>query len=346
MSNKNNINDFFNITSSEFKPSISNIKIIDKNSIQKGGNYSPTSSFNQLGGNVNNDVNNLVSMLTSDSHMSTILNSNTSTPELENKLRKLLNQEGGNKNNISYDNVNNYFIKQNVNQKGGDVATVAAVAGIGALLYGLSSENTSITQMVSNLVGSKNDNSTTTDINNTASSAMNSQQYNDSATSSAVPSQQYNNSVTSSEAPMQSQQGGAYYNSRYNASVTSSAMNSKYYNNSITSSVMPIQRQSSISNASVTSSAMPSQQYNDSLTSEMDINQEGGNNPALVAYRDIVKMLVKELDIKYPQGLKIAAQLQKDVKEKNSNVTPDKLLKLASEEFKSNKGKYEKMVSK
>jgi hypothetical protein len=68
------------------------------------------------------------------------------------------------------------------------------------------------------------------------------------------------------------------------------------------------------------------------------------NPPALVAYREIVKMVVKELGIKYKQGLKIAAQLQTDVKKKHYDVTPDKLVKLASEQFKSNRSKYEKMA--
>ncbi len=291
MSNKNNINDFLNTTSTEFKHSISNIKIFDKNNIQKGGNYSPTSSFNQLGGNINNDVNNLVSMLTSDSHMSTILNSNTSTPELENKLRKLLNQEGGHKNNNinTNDNINNYFIKEDVSQNGGSASTLLAGAAVATLLYSLTSNETSITKMVSNLIGSKNEpDMTTTDMNNI-----------NSVTSSVLPSQR--NTVFSDTS--QSQRG-----------------------------------------ASVTSSVMPNLKYNDSATSEMNMEQEGGNNPALVAFREIVKMLVKELNIKYPQGFKIASQLQKDVKEKNANVTNDNLAKLAAEEFKKNKSKYQKMV--
>lgn len=291
MSNKNNINDFLNTTSTEFKHSISNIKIFDKNNIQKGGNYSPTSSFNQLGGNINNDVNNLVSMLTSDSHMSTILNSNTSTPELENKLRKLLNQEGGHKNNNinTNDNINNYFIKEDASQNGGSASTLLAGAAVATLLYSLTSNETSITKMVSNLIGSKNEpEMTTTDMNNI-----------DSATSSVLPSQRNNMFSDTSK----SQRGG-----------------------------------------SITSSVMPDLQYNNSITSEMHMEQEGGNNPALVAFREIVKMLVKELNIKYPQGFKIASQLQKDVKEKNANVTHDNLAKLAAEEFKSNKSKYQKMV--
>lgn len=301
MSNKNNINDFLNITTTEYKPSISNIKIINKNSvhqIQQGGNYSPTSSFNQLGGVNNRDVNNLVSMLTSDSHMDSILNSNTSTPQLENKLKQLLNQEGGNYNNqFNNNNYNSHFIKQD-----GGATKLLALGAAAALAYGLTTE----TDFVSNLIGKSNNNQanvdvTTTDMNNA------------SVTSSAMP--QPNNVLSTT-----SQSENVFQKS--NNSVI----------NSVTSSAVP--------NADVKQVG-----GNYSVTSDV-MSQEGGNNPALVAYREIVKMVVKELGITYPKALKIAAQVQKDVKEKNADVTPDKLFKLASEQFKSTKSKYEKMVPK
>jgi len=363
MSNKNNINDFLNNTTTEYKPSISNIKIINKNNVhqlQQGGSYSPTSSFNQLGGVNNRDVNNLVSMLTSDSHMDTILGSNTSTPQLENKLKNLLNQEGGNNYNKTYnaDNYNSNFIKQN-NQKGG-VSNFIALGAAAALVYGLTSES----DFVSNLFGNSKETNNNVDITTTdmamntesgTSTAMpmnnnnlsttsenvfqkpnlpNSRQVtNDSATSSAMPNRQPINMSTTSDNVNQNQRGGSY-------SVTSSAMhnNNNYY--SATSDNVN-QRGGSYS---VTSSAI---QNNNNLSATSDImSQEGGNNPALVAYREIVKMVVKELGITYPKALKIAAQVQKDVKEKNSDVTPDKLVKLANEQFKSDKSKYEKMVPK
>jgi hypothetical protein len=130
------------------------------------------------------------------------------------------------------------------------------------------------------------------------------------------------------------QRGGSY-------SVTSSAMPMNNNFLSVTSESVNVQRGGSYS---VTSSAMPN---NNDLSATSDImSQEGGNNPALVAYREIVKMVVKELGITYPKALKIAAQVQKDVKEKNSDVTPDKLVKLANEQFKSTRSKYEKMAPK
>jgi len=307
MSNKNNINDFLNITTTEYKPSISNIKIINKNSVhqlQQGGNYSPTSSFNQLGGVNNRDVNNLVSMLTSDSHMDSILDSNTSTPQLENKLKQLLNQEGGNYNRTNYNNnYNNNFIKQN-----GGVSQAIAIGAAAALAYGLTSES----EFVSNLFGrSKEADVTTTDMNNA------------SVTSSAMPLNNNNLSTTS-------QSENVFQKS--NDSVI----------NSVTSSAVP---NAGFNNVSATSDNLNQRGGNYSVTSDI-MSQEGGNNPALVAYREIVKMVVKELGITYPKALKIAAQVQKDVKEKHSDVTPDKLFKLASEQFNSTKSKYEKMIPK
>ena len=370
MSNKNNINDFLNITTTEYKPSISNIKIINKNNVhqlQQGGSYSPTSSFNQLGGVNNRDVNNLVSMLTSDSHMDTILGSNTSTPQLENKLKNLLNQEGGNNYNKTYnaDNYNSNFIKQN-NQKGG-VSNFIALGAAAALAYGLTSESDFVSnlfgksQNTNNNVNSNNNiDSTTTDMamntesgtstampmnNNNLSSTSenvfqrpnlqnNRQVTNNSATSSAAPNRQPVNMSTTSDNYNQTQRGGSY-------SVTSSVMPN---NNNLSATSDNYNQNQRGGSYSVTSSAMPN---NNNLSATSDImSQEGGNNPALVAYREIVKMVVKELGITYPKALKIAAQVQKDVKEKNSDVTPDKLVKLANEQFKSTRSKYEKMAPK
>ena len=435
MSTKNNINDFLNITSTDYKP-ISNIKIINKNNIQKGGNYSPTSSFNQNGGVQNKDIYTLVSMLTSDSHIDSILSSNTSTPQLENKLRNLLNQEGGNytKNNNSYDY--NNFIKYNNSQRGGsnkvslNINTMSTTEDFAGKLLGNSNEyiDNTTTELDNVFQKQSNNNynqaqrggassvtssampySNFTNLSSTSDFNQSQRGGASSVTSSAMP---YSNnlsttsdfnqrgggySVTSSAMPYSNnlsttsdfnQRGGGYsvtssampysnnlsttsenYNQRGGGySVTSSAM--PYSNNlsvtselnnqrgggySVTSSAMPYSNNLSVTSElnnqrgggySVTSSAM-SYSNNLSTTSEnYNYEQEGGNNPALVAYREIVKMLVKELGIKYPQGLKIAAQLQKDVKEKNSDVTPDKLVKLASEQFKSTRSKYEKMVSK
>lgn len=111
---KDNLNTIF--TETEANISLpTHITVIDRaNNTQKGGsrkgnqgcNFSATSSANmtQLGGNMsmtsnvsvnNNDVNKLVSMLTSESSSNVNGLSETSTVSLENQLREILGQNGG-----------------------------------------------------------------------------------------------------------------------------------------------------------------------------------------------------------------------------------------------------------
>jgi len=66
----------------------------------------------------------------------------------------------------------------------------------------------------------------------------------------------------------------------------------------------------------------------------------GGNNPALVAFRAIVKNVVKKLDIKYNKALKVAAKVQADVKAKQPNITHDKLADAADKQLNSNLKEY------
>jgi hypothetical protein len=252
-----------------------------------------TSTMNQLGGtynkkqysetSINSDVNNLVSMLTSESHMSTINNSFTSTPALENKLRNLLNQNGGD-DTFNAESVENSLYKalknsKSSNQKGGIGLGEIALAGIGAVAL--------------NELLFKNKNTT--------------------------------------ESP--SMTDASIFN-------TSTKVNQKNnQENSINNN--------SVNNNSVTSSAIPSNKNLSETSEEENENenqQDGGSNPALVAFRDIIKLVVKELDVKYPIAMKVAGQLQKDVKDNNKNVTPDNLVKLATEQLKTSKSKYQKMA--
>ena len=64
------------------------------------------------------------------------------------------------------------------------------------------------------------------------------------------------------------------------------------------------------------------------------------SNPSLVAFRDIVKNISKELDIKYNKALKVASQLQKKVKEKNPNIQNDKLVSTCNKYLSENANKY------
>ena len=313
MSNNKSINELLNFSSSEYVSSISHIKIQEKNSYnsnQQGGNYSPTSSFNQQGGNLNNDINNLVNMLTSDSQMNSILDSNTSTPQLENKLKKLLNQEGGNinytDNNSEINSVDN-FIKNysENNQTGGDLFTVGLAATAGYLAYNMYN----------------NSNKQTVNLN--------------------VPQVDTESSVRS----LMSQNPVKYTNTPIKPSrpISSSINTSIKPSRPISETTTDVGFSATSSNVNSLNSA--NNQVFSQTSTDQNFEQLGGNSPALVAFREIVKLVCKELDIKYNKALKIAGQVQSDVKEKNSSVTPKNLVELATKQLKDNKSKYQKMVA-
>jgi hypothetical protein len=113
----NNANDDLSVTSSAFMNNLNlNTATSPINVSQMiGGDYT-----NSVTSDLNSDINNLVNMLTSDSHMNTI--NNTSNQSLENKLRKLLNQDGGNfDDNMNTDELENkiYNVIKNNKQTGG-----------------------------------------------------------------------------------------------------------------------------------------------------------------------------------------------------------------------------------
>ena len=102
--NKNNLKDIFQDLASETSISIpSHINIVSINSgnnitssfmPQKGGAFSATSSA--AGTTGANEVNQLISMLTSETSEINAGNVSTATPELENKLRNMLQSGGAN----------------------------------------------------------------------------------------------------------------------------------------------------------------------------------------------------------------------------------------------------------
>jgi hypothetical protein len=74
-------------------------------------------------------------------------------------------------------------------------------------------------------------------------------------------------------------------------------------------------------------------------------DQDGGNNPALVAFREISAMVAKKLGISNgPNAKKIAGQLQRDVKEKNNGISIDKLVDAAKKHIDDNLEKYKRMT--
>jgi hypothetical protein len=324
MSNNKSINELLNFSSSEYVSSISHIKIQEKNSYnsnQQGGNYSPTSSFNQQGGNLNNDINNLVNMLTSDSQMNSILDSNTSTPQLENKLKRLLNQEGGNinynDNNSDINSVDN-FIKNysENNQTGGDLLSIGLAATAGYLAYNM--YNNSNKQTVDlNLSEVPTESSVSSSMNLKPTRIMNTP-----VRSSINNNTPIRSSINSTRTPV---------SSRPNMSETTTDL--------------PGLSGFSATSSNVNSLNSASNQVFSQTSTDQNYDQLGGNSPALVAFREIVKLVCKELDIKYNKALKIAGQVQSDVKEKNSSVTPKNLVELATKQLKDNKSKYQKMVA-
>jgi hypothetical protein len=129
-------------------------------------------------------------------------------------------------------------------------------------------------------------------------------------------------------------------------------INSSNDNFSATSSEMPpakpifTKAESKFTPSLATTTEMPS-----SATSPMSdervkiLNQEGGDNTALVAFREISKMVSEKLKISNgPNCKKIAGQLQRDVKEKMPEITHDKLVAAAKKHLESNVDKYQNMV--
>ena len=126
---------------------------------QKGGSYSATSSFMpQKGGsvkslqvnkNTDEQVNQLISMLTSESEDVQNLTSNsTSTVELENKLRNML-QDGGGKYSLPFKNqykksssLKSNMKKQSKHQKGGHIADEENTEELKNSLYNILNEST------------------------------------------------------------------------------------------------------------------------------------------------------------------------------------------------------------
>ena len=63
------------------------------------------------------------------------------------------------------------------------------------------------------------------------------------------------------------------------------------------------------------------------------------------AFLEICKIVAKELNIPNgPKAKKIGGQLQRDVKEKNKDITHEKLVDVAKKQLADNLKKYEKMV--
>lgn len=351
---KNDINNILPTTTTEnnVKP-LNNIKINDMNgsyvnSVTSSafmGNVNlntATSSANasqMVGGgyeysatsDLNSDINNLVNMLTSESNIHS--NKSNSQPSLENKLRKMLNQDGGNfSDELSTDELESriYNIVKNNNQKGGvnlsDVIKVG-LAGTGAYLAYNALSTTESEVNVNKLLGNN-----TQPISNT--------QVVSNTQAVVRPTLSNVMSATSSEMPLQV------------ASVLSdtSVGNSENVFLSRQRTTQPVMDTTTDAPFSPTSSYVPVdkrlQQLNQTGQPMLGGNDDmlGGNNPALVAFRTIVKNTVQKLDIKYNKALKVAAKIQADVKAKDPKISHEKLADAAEKQLKENMEEYKKFA--
>jgi len=327
------------VTSSMIQQSINNLSSTSYDNSQVGGG-SVTSSANLSKIN-SNDINNLLSMLTSES------NTHTSTENLENKLMKLLNhQEGGaytenteqmenklkdllNQNGGSYtEDMNTEMLESRISniikQSGGGLKAVAGLAGL-ALAGTIANKYVSETEtdILGNTLGPV-----------TSKPVPVPQQKN--LPEYPTPVRSVRDSVTSSEMPGSVNLSETSVFAKPTETKKSSETETKKLENAF------INTTTSVNNSpefSATSSEMPV------LNKDARLEQLGGNNPALVAFRDISKKLSEKLGISNgPNAKKIAGQLQRDVKEKMPNITHDKLVSAAMKHLDENLNDYKKMI--
>jgi hypothetical protein len=319
-----------------------------------GGNYSITSSANLSKINTN-DVNHLLSMLTSESNANTentnelenklknMLTQNggaddtENTQELENKLTHMLNQSGGDDENTEMlENKINNILK--TNQSGGAMKSLFTLGALGAAGTVLNSmlNKSSMTETsefnVSNVIGPA---PTPVVTSVTKNNVLN------SATSSEMPQSNMNvNNLSETSA----NSINSIFTKRSVPPINPPITQNNFVPAMNTTTT--INNNSPIVSLSETSSMMPMPNNNQSPTSDNRLNELiGGSGPALVAFREISAMVAKKLNIPNgPNAKKIAGQLQRDTKEKNMNITHDKLVEAAKKQLENNLNKYEKMV--
>ena len=399
-------NDDFSVTSSAFMNNINlNTATSSANVSQMiGGDYT-----NSVTSDLNSDINNLVNMLTSDSHMNNI--NNTSNQSLENKLRKLLNQDGGDfDDNINTDELENKIYnviknnKQNNKQEGGSNLVKLGLAATGAYFaYNMIKPSETETEINVNKILNKGVKvpvlsptshvlaktspvlaptspvlaktspvlaptspvlsatspvlsatspvlSTTSPVLSTtspvlsANSSVRFPKKNVESTKQIVPKKNVastkqivsNNSkvvtpkvvtpkVATPQVPVQKQNDSEVSE---NVFIKSSKQINKVPQ-ILTTTDVPI---------STTSSFMPV----DSRVAQLEMT--GGNNPALVAFRTIVKNISTKLEIKYNKALKVASKLQADVKSKNPNISHEELADAAKKLLEQKMNEYKEFA--
>ena len=343
-----------------------------------GGNY-----INSATSDLKSDINNLVSMLTSESNNN---NKNISTPSLENKLRKMLNQDGGNfsdeMNTEELENRIYEIVKNNKQQGGFDTSNVVKIglAATGAYLaYNLlkptETETEVNVQKLLNIQPAPIQQQVPIQQPALVQQQVPFQQQvpiqQPDPIQQQVPiQQQYNTASPKFATPQVELPGIKDIKSLPKISETSPKLSATSPMMSVTSSKLsatsPMMSETSASeniflkpqtlnkqqpmitttdvSLSPTSSYMPM----DSRLKQLNQVQQGGNandlvggnNPALIAFRTIVKNVVSKLDIKYNKALKVAAKIQADVKSADPKISHEKLADAADKQLEKNMKEY------
>jgi hypothetical protein len=409
MTNNNNINN------SVSNNSVSNNLIGGAGSVTSSANLSKINSV---------DINNLLSMLTSESD-----HTSTNTELLEDRLKNMLNQNGGSNQytnnslmnmltsednqysegtealenrlmNIlggsNNDNINTEVLENKIiniiknNQHGGSSGSGGSVGGggvgkslitLGLLGLGatLLNKNTEVDSEFnsSKVLGPVNPPTTKNvsqpphpplseyDKNNNNKIKLSVEVPLNSATSSEMPRQKNNNSVFArpSNVPNKPTNVNPFIplttttvNNNSELSPTSSQMpnynsqmsnyNSQMSNYNNYNNPQP-PNYSQTSDYNQQTSDYNQQRSNYSSTSDPRLEQLGGKdpNPAFVAFGKISAMVAKVLEIPNgPTAKKIAGHLQRDVKEKNKDISYEKLVTTAKKHFDDNLAEYKKLL--
>ena len=316
---KTDITDFFQNSPTESSIKLTNIKILDKNF-----NNNMNTSNTMIGGNVTNDANNLLAMLTSDSEN---ISNTTSTFKLENKLNKLL--------------------KQNNKQNGGDATLLKlGLAGASALLaYNLVTATESefnpsniinnipvaqpvvqlstISQPVNDSVFLRSDTSKSPTNPNFYPSQF-------SATSSAMP-QQYQQTVPVQQyqqtVPVQQYQQPSPVQQYQQPSPVQPKGNDSVFLRSDTSN----SSNSYPSQYSATSSAMPQQQAFQPMPQQQAFQPMRQLQGGAIVWIEFLKFVQDTLKIKFSQAMKLAKVVKDHDKFKGKDVDYKELKKYVIE---------------
>ena len=321
------------------------------NFIQGGGN---TSSANMSKINAT-DINNLLAMLTSESNSDNAINRNgggftnydnytENTEVLENKLIKILNNKNDNLNSEQLQNkINNLIIPH---QSGGgrelaSLATLATLGAVGALATSRINNNSikkstsnTETEFNSGTIINKGQNVIPTIFPNIVSTMPN------------VIGNKDNKITVTVETPTDVRTSETSPNliSDMNNNLSDTS-NSIFQKNPVNKKNSFINTTTSLNNSdlSPTSSAI----LNTVSDPRLNKLQQGGRgtNVGFENFLKVAALVATKLNIpNSAKAKKIAGQLQRDVKEKNKDITSDKMVNVAEKHLIANLEKYKKMI--